>query len=95
MQIYQHMWSNFLLKVDKDQEILETKKLLKVEYDLDLIVQYYYKQVSETRLLLTALRETVTDAEVMQNEYTKFEKHINLKEVYLDWNRRTGTTWEK
>ena len=29
MQVYQHMWDNFLLKVDKDREILKTKESLK------------------------------------------------------------------
>ena len=32
MQVYQHVWDNFLLKLDKEQEILKTKELLKVEY---------------------------------------------------------------
>ena len=84
MQVYQHMWSNFLLNVNKERENLKTKELLKVEYDPDWIVQHYYKQVSEVRPLLTALRETVTDAEVMQNAYATFEKHINLKEACRD-----------
>ena len=95
MQVYQHMWTNFLLKVDKDQEILKSKEFLKVEYDLDRIVQHYYKQVSKARLLLTALNETVTDAEVMRNAYATFERHIDLKEVCCNWNRRTATAWEE
>ena len=81
MQVYQHMCNNFLLKVDKDQEIWKTKELLKVEYDPDRIVQHYHKQISEARVLLTALRETVTDAEIMQNAYATFEQHIDLKEA--------------
>ena len=84
MTVYQHMWDNFLLKVDKDQEILKSKELLKVDYDSDLIVQHYYKNISEVRLLLTALRETVTDAVVMQNAYASFEQHIDLKEAYQE-----------
>ena len=48
MQVYQHMWDNFLLKVDKDREILKTKESLKVEYDPDRIVQHYYKNISES-----------------------------------------------
>ena len=43
IEVYQHMWDNFLPKVDKDQEILKTKELLKVEYNPDQIVQCYYK----------------------------------------------------
>ena len=35
-----------------------------------------------------------TDTEVMQNTYATFEKHIDLKEAYCDWNRRIATTWE-
>ena len=60
------MLTNFLLKVDNDQNFFKSKELLKVEYDTDRIVQHYYKQVSEARLLLTALNETVTDAEVIR-----------------------------
>ena len=95
MQVYQHMWNNSLLKVDKEQENLKMKELLKVEYDLDRIVQNYYKQISEARLLLTALREIVTDEEVMQNAYATFEKYIDLKEACRNWNRSTAATWDK
>ena len=35
MAVCQHMLKNFLLNVDKDQEILKSKDLLKVEYDPD------------------------------------------------------------
>ena len=52
-------------------------------------------QISEARLLLTALRETVTDAEVMRNVYATFKKHIDLKEACREWKRGTGTTWEE
>ena len=38
---YQHMWTKFILKVDKDQEILKARELLKVDYDPDWIVQKY------------------------------------------------------
>ena len=31
MKIYEHMWNNFLLPMDKDREILKAKELLKVE----------------------------------------------------------------
>ena len=89
------MWNNFLLKVDNDREILKTKELLKVEYNPDWIIKNYYKQISEARLLLTALRETVTDEEVMQNVHATFEKHIHLKKACRDWNRSTATTWDK
>ena len=65
-----------------------------MEYNPDRIVQHYYKQVSEIRLLLMVLNETVTDAKVMQNAYATFEKHINLKEACRNWNRGTATTWE-
>ena len=61
MEIYQHIWDNFLLPVDKDREILRAKELLKIDYDPDRIVQHYYKQVNDARLLITALKETVTD----------------------------------
>ena len=43
IKLYQHMWDNFLLKVDKDGIFLKSKELLKVEYNLDRIVQHYYK----------------------------------------------------
>ena len=93
MEVYQHMWDNFLLKVDKDQKHFKTKELLKLEYDPDWIVQHYYKQINEARLLLTALGETVTDEDLKFNAYATFEKHINLKEECWDWNRLTSTTW--
>ena len=86
------MWTSFLLKVDKDQEILKAKVILKVDYDPDRIVQHYYKQVNEARQLLTALNETVTNADIIRNVYATFEKHINLKEAYRDWNWGTQTT---
>ena len=59
------MWTSFLLKVDKDHEILKANELLKVDYNPDQIVQHYYKDVNEARQLLTALRETVTDEAVI------------------------------
>ena len=93
IQVYQHMWNNFLLKVDKDQEILKKKELFKVEYDLDRIVQHYYNKINEARLLLTALRVTVMDEDVKRNAYAMFEKYIDLKEACQDWNRSTSTTW--
>ena len=52
MTVYQHMWDNFLLKVDNNREILKTKELLKVEYDPDRIVQHYYKQISSLASLI-------------------------------------------
>ena len=70
--------------MDKDQGILKPKELLKVDYDPDRIVQRYYKQVNEARQLLIALRETVTDEEVIQNVYATFKKHIDLKEECRD-----------
>ena len=93
MQIYEHMWSNFLLPVDKDREILKAKELLKVEYNPDRIVQHYYKAINDARLLRTALGETVTDRDVKCDAYAMFTKHIDLKEVCQDWNRLTATTW--
>ena len=89
------MRNNFLLKVNKDQEILKTKELLKVELGPDRIVQHYYKQISEVRLLLTAFGETVTDEGVKQNTYATFEKHINLKEACQNWNRSTASSWDE
>ena len=80
--------------MDKDQEILKTRELLKVQYDPDRIVQHYYKNISEARQLLTALKETVTDAEIMRNAFATFEQQIDLKEACRDWTRGTGTTWE-
>ena len=65
-----------------------------MEYDPDWIVQHYYKKISEARLLLTALRETVTDAEVMRNAYATFEQHMDLKEACRERTRGSGTTWE-
>ena len=89
------MWDNFLLKVDKDQEILKTKELLKVEYNPDWIVQNYYEQISEARLLLMALGETIAEGDVKQNAYATFEKHTNLKEACCDWDRSTTTNWDE
>ena len=89
------MWTNFILTVDKDREILHARELLKVDYDPDRIVQHYYKAINEARELLTGLRETVTDAEVMRNAYATFEKNIDLKEACREWNRGTLTTWEE
>ena len=91
---YQHLWTSFLLKMDKDQEILKVKEPLKVYYNPDWIVQYYYKDINEAKQLQTALRETVTDEEVIWNAYVTFEKHINLKEACQDWNQRMQTSWE-
>ena len=86
------MWMSFLLKVDKDREILKAKELLKVDYNPDQIIQHYYKDINKARQLLMALRETVTDDKVIQNTYATFEKHINLKEACQDWNRETQTS---
>ena len=69
LAVYQHMWTSFLLKVDKDKGILKTKELLKVDYNPDRIVQHYYKQVNKARQLLTALNETVTNAENFWNVF--------------------------
>ncbi|OEU17011.1 hypothetical protein FRACYDRAFT_239612 [Fragilariopsis cylindrus CCMP1102] len=93
-EVYQHMWTNFILQVDKDREILHARELLKADYDPDRIVQHYYKAINEARELLTGLRETVTDAEVMRNAYATFEKNIDLKDACREWNRGTFTTWE-
>jgi len=41
MEIYQHIWDNFLLPVGKDREILKAKELLKIDYNPDRIVQHY------------------------------------------------------
>ena len=79
MEIYQHIWDNFLLPVDKDREILRAKEQLKVEYNPDRIVQHYYKQVNDAHLLLTALKETVTDEEIKRNAYSMFEKTHRLE----------------
>ena len=89
------MWDNFLLPMDKGQGILKAKELLKVEYNPDRIIQHYCKKFNDTRLLLTALRETVIDEDVKRNAYATFEKHIDLKEACWDWNRSTSTTWPK
>ena len=92
-EVYQYMWANFILKVDKDREILHARELLKVDYDPDRIPQHYYKAVNEARELLTRLRETVSDEEVIRNAYATFEKNIDLKDACRDWNRGTATTW--
>ena len=94
-EVYQYMWSNFIQAKDKDREILHARELLKVEYDPDKIPQHYYKAINEARELLTGLRETVTDDEVIRNAYATFEKNIDLKDACRDWNRGRagGTTW--
>ena len=66
-----------------------------MEYNPDRIVQQYYKQINEVRLLLTALGNTVIDEDVKRNAYATFEKHINLKAACQDWNRSALTTWAK
>ena len=38
MEVFQHMCDSFLQKVDKDREMLETRELLKVQYDPDRIL---------------------------------------------------------
>ena len=65
IDVYQHMWTSFLLKVDKDREILKAKELLKVDYNPDRIVQHYYKYINESRQLLTVLKGIVTDEEAI------------------------------
>ena len=84
-----------MLLVDKDREILRAKELLKIDYNPDCIVQHYYKQVNDARLLLMALKETVKDEEIKRNAYPMFEKHIDLKEVCRKWNRTSETSWEE
>ena len=93
MEIYTHIKTNFLLAVDTDQEILKTRLLLKAPYDPDHIPQRYYKVISDARILLTALGETVSDEEVKRNAYETFEKHMDLREACRDWRRSSLTTW--
>ena len=50
-----------------------------MEFDPDRIVQHYYKQTNEARLLLTVLGETVTDEDVKRNAYTTFENTSTAK----------------
>ena len=69
------------------------------QYDGSVVVlnntldPHYYKQISDARLLLTALGETVTDEDLKHNAYVTSKKHIDLKEACWDWNRSTSTTW--
>ena len=72
---------------------MKAKELLKVKYNPDRIVQYYYKAINNARLLLTALKETVTDNKVKRNAYSTFEKHIDLKETCQEWNRSAVISW--
>ena len=74
MGIHEHMWNNFLLPVDKDREIFKAKELLRVEYNPDRIIQHYHKANNDTRLLLAALGETVTDKDIKRNASATFEK---------------------
>ena len=67
MQIYTHIKTNFLLAVDTNCEVLKTRLLLKSPYNPDHIPQQYYKVISDRRILLTALGETVSDDEVKRN----------------------------
>ena len=64
-----------------------------MDYDPDRIVQHYYKAINEARQLLTGLRETVMNAEVIRNAYATFEKNIDLKDACRGWNRGTQTSW--
>ena len=93
MEVYGHIWDNFLLPVDKDRKILLVKKLLKIDYNPDRISQHYYKAVNDARLLLTALEEIVTDKEVKRNVYAIFGKNMDLKEACQEWNRKNVTSW--
>ena len=73
---------------------MKTKELLKVEYNPDRIVQHYYKQISEVRLLLTALGETVTDEDVKRNAYATFKNVLTSRkhvETGIDQRQQPGT----
>ena len=72
---------------------MKTRLLLKAPYDPDHIPQRYYKVISDARILLTALGETVSDEEVKRNAYETFEKHMDLQEACRDWRRSSLTTW--
>ena len=50
MEIYEHMWKNFLQPVDKDREILKAREQIKVEYNPDRIVQHYYKAINDAKI---------------------------------------------
>ena len=95
MEVCQHMCDSFLQQVDKDQKNLKTRELLKVRYDPDRIPQHYYKQISEAQQLLAALKDPVTETEIMRNAFATFEQQIDLKEACRDWTRGKGTTWEQ
>ena len=95
MEVYKHIWDNFLLPVDKDQGILKAKELLKIDYNPERIVHHQYKAINDMKLLLTALGETVADEEVKRNVYSTFEKHIDLKEACQEWNKTNTTSWDE
>ena len=95
MEVYKHIWDNFLLPVDKDQGILKAKELLKIDYSPYCIIQHYYKAINDARLLLTAFGKTVTDKKVKRNAYSIFEKLIGLEKACQEWNRNNTTSWEE
>ena len=69
LEIYEHIKDNFLRSIDKDQEILKTRQLLKAPYDSNHIIQGYYKVISNALTLLTVLGETVSDKKAKHNAY--------------------------
>ena len=46
IEIYQHIKTNFLLPKDVSKEITKTRHDLRVAYNLDKIVQIYYKKLN-------------------------------------------------
>lgn len=83
MEVYKYIHDTFLLPIDKDPEILTAKeKQTKVEYDPNHIPQRYRKAISDVRILLMALKETVlSDEEVERNTYANLERNMDLKEA--------------
>ena len=96
MEIYTHITTHFLLPRDISREITKTKSNLKVAYDLDEIVQVFYKKLQNSKLTLAALGDPVTDVEVLQCAFESFEVHAGLKDACRDWDRQlTAPSWAR
>ena len=81
IEIYNHIKDKFLLPRDLSREITKTKTNLKIAYNLDDIVQNYYKKLNTTELTLAALGSPVTEVEIMRCTFESFELQSDLKEV--------------
>ena len=81
MAIYTHIKTNFLFPRDISREVTKTRNDLNVAYDLDEIVQVYYKSLKNSKLTLAALGDPITDVEIMRCAFESIEVQFDLKEA--------------